>query len=178
MWVVHIWCSGNEIPLRKFTTDSFSNPLLTCDCYWSFHENSLCRNEWMLMQKSSCKQAQASDNLLTAWLHQESRTNKRTSASITHVMTRQCTQQVTTTTRFALVGLLLWSFTEARFSTHRLPQCKQPREKGGKKKLFYFLVAINRFLQGILAAPSNNQLSVVTDENKNYALSIYIQQSV
>lgn len=24
MWVVHIWCLGNEIPLRKFTTDSFS----------------------------------------------------------------------------------------------------------------------------------------------------------
>lgn len=55
---------------------------------------------------------------------------------------------------------------------------KRKRRQKKKKKLFYFLLAINRFLQGILAAPSNNQLSVVTDENKNYALSIYTQQSV
>lgn len=52
------------------------------------------------------------------------------------------------------------------------------RKRREKKKTIYFLFAINRFLEGILAAPSNNQLSVVTDENKNYALSIYTQQNV
>lgn len=78
MWVVHIWCSGNEIPLRKFTTDSFSNLLLTCEIVTErFHENSRCRKEWMLMQKSSCKQAQASDNSLASSGKQNEQENIR-----------------------------------------------------------------------------------------------------